>query len=130
MVLLNVLWMCAWPRGTFFFSRRLPRWRLAAPTAPAFVCCFAIIPPQVAGCRPQVADYLRLRRVTCDVTLLLRRLLLDADRLALTAAAGARVGACALAAHRHTFAVPQPAVTCDVHQPLDVQLHFAPQIAF
>jgi hypothetical protein len=41
-VLLKVLWICAWPRGTFFFSRRLPRCRLAG--AP-FVCCFAIIPP-------------------------------------------------------------------------------------
>src|SRR6476659_10410938 len=44
-VLLNVLWICAWPRGTFFFSRRLPRWRFAAPAAPAFACCLAIIPP-------------------------------------------------------------------------------------
>src|SRR4029079_17851916 len=54
-VLLNVLWICAWPRGTFFFSRRLPRWRRAAPPVAAF-CCFAILPPNkshVADRRPQ-----------------------------------------------------------------------------
>src|SRR4029078_13465552 len=45
-VLLKVLWICAWPRGTFFFSRRLPRWRFAAPAAPAFACCLAIVPPR------------------------------------------------------------------------------------
>src|SRR6266545_2953076 len=57
-VLLNVLWICAWPRGTFFFSRRLPRWRFAAPAAPAFVCCFAITPP-VVSYQLSVTSYLR-----------------------------------------------------------------------
>src|SRR5215217_7496490 len=69
-VLLNVLWICAWPRGTFFFSRRLPRWRFAAPAAPAFACCLAIVPPlQVTGHRSQVAvnAECNLRPVACDM---------------------------------------------------------------
>src|SRR5262245_25981113 len=35
----------------------------------------------------------------------------------------------ALPAHRQATAVPQPAVAAEVHQPLDVELHLAPEVA-
>src|SRR5262245_40854333 len=41
---------------------------------------------------------------------------------------GARVGMGALAANRKPLAVAQAAVAAEIHQPLDVQLNFAPQI--
>src|SRR5690606_19170088 len=44
--------------------------------------------------------------------------------------AGARVGARPLAAHGQTAAVAQAPVAADVHQPLDVHLHAATQVAF
>src|SRR5438067_1661224 len=60
--------------------------------------------------------------------LLLGCLLLDADCLPTPAAARARIGARALAAHRHTLAVAQAAVAADVHQPLDVELNLAARL--
>ena len=53
----------------------------------------------------------------------------DADRLARTFA-GARVGRGALAAHRQAAAMPDPAITIDRLQTLQIALHFAAQIAF
>src|SRR4026208_414034 len=90
-VLLNVLWICAWPRGTFFFSRRLPRWRFAATAAPAFACCFALLPPSsqlsvvIVSCQAHFATGQGQR--TTGQLLFLSRLLLDTYRLALAAAA-------------------------------------------
>src|SRR6266511_4510858 len=60
--------------------------------------------------------------------LFLRRLLLDTDCLTLPPAAGARVRARALAAHRHPLAVAQPTVAGNIHQALDIQLNLAAQI--
>ena len=45
------------------------------------------------------------------------------------AAACARIGARALAAHRHPLAMAQATIAGDIHQPLDIQLNFPPQIA-
>src|SRR5262249_61913956 len=62
--------------------------------------------------------------------LLLGCLLLDTDRLPAASAAGARVGSRALPAHGQAPAMSQATITADVHQPLDVQLDLAAQIAF
>ena len=59
--------------------------------------------------------------------LLLSRLLLDADRLALAAAPRARVRAGALPAHGHALAMAQAAVAADIPQARDVLLHLTPQ---
>src|SRR5215472_11749975 len=104
-VLLNVAWMCAWPRGTDLRSRRRcrPTGRLGA-----FSAMLLPIPPQLTRDRQQRtratythdellnAPVAALRRLT---GLLLRRLLLAGDGL-LGAALGAGVGAGALAMHR------------------------------
>src|SRR6185503_16400 len=55
--------------------------------------------------------------------------LLDTNRLALAATARARISARALAAHRHALAMPQAAIAGDIHQLLDIQLNFSPQVA-
>src|SRR5690606_19850403 len=43
--------------------------------------------------------------------------------------AGARIGMRALAANRQAAPVAQAAITAQVHQPLDIHRHFAPQVA-
>src|SRR5712692_4356101 len=74
----------------------------------------------------------RLGCVLCHVPFLLLglrdRLLLAGHGLARTLAR-ARVGARALTAHGETPSVPQAAVAADLLEPLDVQCHFATQIA-
>ena len=59
---------------------------------------------------------------------LLRNLLLagDGDGLAL---AGACVGMGALTMHRQAAAMAQPTLAAQVHEPLDVHRHLAPQVA-
>src|SRR5436853_3965469 len=51
------------------------------------------------------------------------------DRLLARALAGARVGARALAAHRQSASMTDPAVAAQVHQPFDVHRHLAAQVA-
>src|SRR5690606_17849045 len=55
-------------------------------------------------------------------------LLLAGDRLG-RPLAGAGIGVGPLPAGRQAATMAQPAITAEVHQPLDVQLHFAPQVA-
>src|SRR5262249_40143696 len=57
-----------------------------------------------------------------------RLFLLAGNRLGRTLA-GPGVGMRALAADRQAAPMPQPAVAAEIHQPLDVHGHFAPQIA-
>ena len=66
----------------------------------------------------------------CDERLrpLLLRLLLHPDRLAFTPAPGPCVGLRTLPTGGHAFAVPEPAIARDIHQPFDVQLNLAPQV--
>jgi len=49
----------------------------------------------------------------------------DRDRFAFTRA---RVGMCALTAHRQAFAMPQTAIAAQIHEPLDVHRHFTPLV--
>src|SRR5687768_13888318 len=55
--------------------------------------------------------------------------LLDSADLARTLA-GASIGVRSLAAYGQTFAVPKPAISADVHEPLDIELHFFAQVSF
>src|SRR5215813_1241818 len=64
------------------------------------------------------------------LTLLGRRATTRLDRLLARPLPRACVGARALPANRQTAAVAHPAIAAEVHQPLDVHGHFAPQIAF
>src|SRR5262245_15498500 len=64
---------------------------------------------------------------TLSVTWNAALLLLAGNRLR-RPLAGAGVGMGALAAHRQSAAMPQPAVAPQVHQPLDVHRDFAPQV--
>src|SRR5437764_8434355 len=52
------------------------------------------------------------------------------DRLLARTLTGTFVGARALAAHRQSAAVADPAVAAEVHQAFDVHRHFAAQVAF
>src|SRR5437868_3146551 len=80
-------------------------------------------------------DVLLLAAAGADDFLLRHNLLLClgllayADRLARTAA-GAGIGAGALAAHGQPAPVAQPTVGPDLHQALDVERDFAAQLAF
>src|SRR5581483_5908249 len=56
-----------------------------------------------------------------------RLLLLARDGFRRTLAR-AGVGMGALAAHRQAAAMPQPAIAAEIHQPLDIELDFAPQV--
>src|SRR5262245_12619455 len=100
-------------------------WSVALPLFPQWsvVSC----PLSVVSCQTSWATDHGPR--TTDKQLLLRGLLLDADRLAAAAAARARVRPRALAMHRHSLAMAQPAIAADVHQPLDIELNLAAQIA-
>src|SRR5689334_18472174 len=75
------------------------------------------IPPVIYEHRRQVGAGNRLP-ATHHLLLLLGRLLLDTDRLALAATAGARIRTRALATHRHSLAVPQATIAGDIHQAL------------
>src|SRR5690606_15918459 len=55
-------------------------------------------------------------------------LLLAGDRLG-RALTGPRIGVRTLAANRQTAAMTQAAIAAEIHQPLDVHRHLAPQIA-
>src|SRR3954469_3071075 len=59
----------------------------------------------------------------------LRRLLLAGDGLG-RPLAGAGVGVGALTADRQALAVTQTTVAAEIHQPLDIDGNFTPQIAF
>src|SRR6185437_5781538 len=59
---------------------------------------------------------------------LLRHLLLAGDRHRL-ALAGAGVGVRALATHRQAAPMAQSAIAAEIHQPLDVHRHLAPEVA-
>src|SRR5262245_7244771 len=107
---------------------------------PGHMLLFAALPPLpllCAGCAALRLLFCHYSSVetfhveTLNVrTLLLGCLLLDTDRLPAASTAGARVGTRALPAHGQTLAMSQATITADVHQPLDVQLDLAAQIAF
>src|SRR5262245_28997675 len=111
MVLLNDAFTCATPEAMFLRSRRRTRVAslpihdpFAAPAPhPALPCLFPVSAP-------------------------LDGLLLAGDGLG-RPLAGARVGMCALAPHRQAAAMPQPTVAAQIHQPLDIHCHVAPEIA-
>src|SRR5579883_124249 len=152
-VLLKLDWTYALPRGTTLRSRRRGRAvRRRSATAlllaagaghPAHRAALA----HPAGCRrecgttpalklpAQVGMYVWLRQTytrslaECLATYLLLAGLLAAGHRAARPPAGARVRARALAAHGQPAAVPQAPVAADLHQPLDVQVHLAAQVA-
>src|SRR5687768_3376150 len=96
MVLLNDAFTCATPEAMFLRSRRRTR--------------VASLPIQIPfAARTPGAVNERSRRL----------LLFSGNRLG-RSLAGARIGMGALAAHRQSAAMPQPAVAAEVHQPLDV----------
>src|SRR5690242_6636826 len=69
------------------------------------------------------------RRLPYNSTRSLGLLLLAGNRLG-RPLAGASVGVGALAAHRQTTTMAQSAIAAEDHQPLDVHVDFASQIAF
>src|SRR5436190_5087580 len=123
MVLLKVALTCATPEAMFLRSRRRTR-----------AGSFPILDPLWAPHRG--------RRVNHRFTVTLRSsrppemaalepdslLLLARNRLGRTLAC-AGVGMGALPANRQATTVPQPTIAAEIHQPLDVHCHFAPQIA-
>src|SRR5262245_57535585 len=111
-VLLNVAWMCARPRGTDLRSRRRcrPAGRLGAFSA------------MLTG-----SSCSALYAYSAAARLLLRCLLLASHGL-LGTALGAGVGAGALSMDGQVAAVALAAVAADFDQPLDVHVHFTPQV--
>src|ERR1700704_3249334 len=103
MVLLNEAFTCATPEAMFLRSRRRTR-------PPAGVASLPIHDPFKAR---QAGNSIRPGRS------LRRGLLLAGDGLGRTLA-GAGIGVGALAANRQAFAVTQPAIAAEIHQPLDV----------
>src|SRR6266513_165778 len=77
-------------------------------------------------CATPEAIFLRSRRRTRVASLPILDLLAgDGFGRPLT---GAGIGMGALAADRQSATMPQPAVATEVHQPLDIHGHFAPQV--
>src|SRR6185503_11453483 len=112
MVLLNEAFTCATPDAMFFRSRRRTR-AVAVASLPIH--------------DPFAADNPRAER--CSTSGRRRRLLPARDGLG-RSLAGAGVGVGALAADRQALAMTQPAIAAEIHQPLNVHRHCAPQIAF
>src|SRR6185437_4235189 len=110
-VLLNDEFTWATPETMFLRSRR--RTRVASLAIETF--------PQS---RFQTGRVLKFKWVETDQ----RSLLLAGDRLRL-ALAGAGVGVGALTAHRQLLAMAQAPIGSQIHQPLDVDRHFAAQVA-
>src|SRR6185503_1444448 len=111
MVLLNEAFTCATPDAMFFRSRRRTR-AVAVASLPIH--------------DPFAADNPRAER--CSASGWRWRLLPARDGLG-RSLAGAGVGVGALAADRQAFAMAQPAIAAEIHQPLDVHGDLAPQIA-
>src|SRR5579863_2966410 len=108
MVLLNDAFTCATPEAMFFRSRRRTR-----------VASLPILNP--FGSEPAAP----VTVTSCPFDALF---LLAGDRLG-RSFAGPGVGVGPLPANRQATAVTQPAIAAEIHQPLDVHRHFAPQIA-
>src|SRR5579884_1624829 len=120
MVLLKVARTNARPRGMFLRSRR--RTRVLPRPGPVPRRRSAMFCPYLRMLSSR--DFRWPGRPRGPSPLLL---LADPDRPP-RAAPRARVGARALAPHRHAAAVPQAAIRADIHQPLNVHRDLAPQI--
>src|SRR5215469_11184725 len=120
MVLLNVAFTCATPEAMFLRSRRRTR-----------VASLPILNPySLDRCRQSGTVWRCPRSPACGPREADNFLFLLAGNRFCRTLAGARVGVRALAAHRQTAAMPQPAIAAQIHQPLDVHGHFTPQVAF
>src|ERR1041384_1570197 len=110
MVLLNEAATCATPDAMFLRSRRRTRAVASLPI-------------------PQILSRPAAKKSAGEFLLLRLDLLLAGDGFGWTLA-GARIGVRALTTNRQALAMPQAAIAAQVHQPLDVHRHFAPQVAF
>src|SRR5215471_4060862 len=116
-VLLKVAFTCATPEAMFLRSRR--RTRVASLPMFAWFPFAARSAPSQMSCLDAKFERAGDRS---------GHLLLAGDRLR-RPLAGARVGVGALAADRQIAAMPQAAIAAEILQPLDVELHLAPQVA-
>ena len=122
-VLLKLDWMYALPAGTFLRSRR------RALAGPRLRSATRGLLRQFA--ESDVAETLLRSTLSwrSDSDLLLRRCLPAAGHSPAGPLPRAGIGSGALAVHRQAAAMADAAVAADLHQPLDVQVHLAPQVA-
>src|SRR3954447_26171193 len=122
-VLLNDEFTCATPEAMFLRSRR----RMRVASLPISNLSFRSRRRRSASGYTSKGEW-RIDYSPLPIRYSRKLLLLAGDRLG-RALARTRIGMGALAAHRQSAAMAQAAIAAEVHQALDVDADFAPQVA-